>query len=136
MKGLGRRGRRWEWLYEGGLAYRASTHDARSHECERGTQECVRHQAIQGGSMSQGHARPYFEIANPEIANILQGFRRNLSVLDVGCGSGVHGAELKRIRGHRVVGVDTWEESIRKARTRLEDAYVADLTKPQLCRFF
>lgn len=80
--------------------------------------------------------RPYFEIANPEIPNILVGHRRELDVLDVGCGSGVHGAELNRIHGHRVVGVDLSETSIEKARSRLAEAYVADVTKPELYPFF
>jgi ubiquinone/menaquinone biosynthesis C-methylase UbiE len=56
--------------------------------------------------------RPYFEIANPEIPNILESLPRGLSVLDVGCGSGVHGAELNRVHGHRVVGVDLSEQSL------------------------
>ena len=38
--------------------------------------------------------RPYFEIANPEIFKIIEDLPRGLQVLDVGCGSGVHGAEL------------------------------------------
>jgi SAM-dependent methyltransferase len=75
--------------------------------------------------------RPYFEIANPEIPNILRELPRGLTVLDVGCGSGVHGAELKRLHGHRVVGVDLSETSIAKAKTRLAEAYVADVTKPE-----
>jgi SAM-dependent methyltransferase len=80
--------------------------------------------------------RPYFEIANPEIPNILKSLPRELSVLDVGCGSGVHGAELKRARGHHVVGVDLSEQSIQKASARLEEAYVADVTQPELYPFF
>ncbi len=81
-------------------------------------------------------ARPYFEIANPEIPNILQGLGPGLRVLDVGCGSGVHGAELARIHGHRVVGVDISESSILKAQARLAEAYVADVTRPELYPFF
>jgi methionine biosynthesis protein MetW len=80
--------------------------------------------------------RPYFEIANPEIPNILRSLPRELSVLDVGCGSGVHGAEMARAHGHRVVGVDLSEQSIAKARTRLAEAYVADVTRPELYPFF
>jgi len=80
--------------------------------------------------------RPYFEIANPEIPNILAALPRELDVLDVGCGSGVHGAELDRIHGHRVVGVDLSETSIQKAKTRLVEAYVADVTKPENYEFF
>ena len=81
-------------------------------------------------------ARPYFEIANPEIPNILEALPRERNVLDVGCGSGVHGEEMKRIHGHRVVGVDLSESSIEKARTRLAEAYVADVTRPELYPFF
>lgn len=81
-------------------------------------------------------SRPYFEIANPEIPNILRGLPGGLNVLDVGCGSGVHGAELTRIHGHRVVGVDLSASSIAKARTRLAEAYVADVTEPELYPFF
>jgi len=75
--------------------------------------------------------RPYFEIANLEIPAILQGLPQGLDVLDVGCGSGVHGAELKRIHQHSVTGVDLSEESIRKASSRLAAAHVADITRPQ-----
>jgi 2-polyprenyl-3-methyl-5-hydroxy-6-metoxy-1,4-benzoquinol methylase len=81
-------------------------------------------------------SRPYFEIANPEIPKILRGLPRELRVLDVGCGSGVHGAELTRILGHHVVGVDLSESSIAKARTRLDEAYVADVTQPELYSFY
>jgi SAM-dependent methyltransferase len=80
-------------------------------------------------------SRPYFEIANPEIPNILRGLPGGLNVLDVGCGSGVHGAELKREYGHRVVGVDLSAASIEKAKTRLAEAYVADVTQPELYPF-
>lgn len=80
-------------------------------------------------------ARPYFEIANPEIPNILRDLPRGLRVLDVGCGSGVHGAELKRLLRHEVVGVDLSESSILKARRRLKEAYVADVTRPDLYPF-
>ena len=79
--------------------------------------------------------RPYFEIANPEIPNILEGLPGSLRVLDAGCGSGVQGAELRRRHGHRVVGVDLSESSIEKAKTRLAEAYVADVTRPDLYPF-
>jgi SAM-dependent methyltransferase len=80
--------------------------------------------------------RPYFEIANPEIPRVLEGLPRGLRVLDAGCGSGVHGAELFRLQGHRVVGVDLSEASIAKARTRLAEAYVADVTQPERYPFY
>jgi len=76
-------------------------------------------------------SRPYFEIANPELPRLLQELPRGLDVLDVACGSGVHGAELKRLYGHRVVGVDLSAASVEKAKTRLAEAYVADITHPE-----
>ncbi len=75
--------------------------------------------------------RPYFEIVNPEIATILEALPRGLQVLDVGCGSGAHGAELSRMLGHEVTGVDLSASSIEKARKRLTAAYVADVTAPE-----
>lgn len=80
--------------------------------------------------------RPYFEIANPEIPNILRDLPKGLDVLDVGCGSGVHGAELERVHSHRVVGVDLSVASIQKAKSRLAEAYVADVTQPEFYPFF
>lgn len=80
--------------------------------------------------------RPYFEIANPEIPRILEGLPRGLRVLDVGCGSGVHGAELRRLHGHHVVGVDLSTASIEKAKKRLAQAYVADVTEPEQYPFW
>jgi len=76
-------------------------------------------------------SRPYFEIANLEIPIIMEGLPKGLDVLDVGCGSGVHGAELKRIHQHNVTGVDLSEESIRRASTGLAAAHVADITRPE-----
>lgn len=78
------------------------------------------------------NSRPYFEIANPELPRLLKGLPGGLDVLDVACGSGVHGAELKRLYGHRVVGVDLSPASVEKAKTRLAEAYVADITRPEL----
>jgi 2-polyprenyl-3-methyl-5-hydroxy-6-metoxy-1,4-benzoquinol methylase len=75
--------------------------------------------------------RPYFEIANLELPIILDGLPKNLRVLDVGCGSGVHGAELRRIHAHHVTGVDRSVPSIQRARNRMSAAYVADVTCPE-----
>jgi 2-polyprenyl-3-methyl-5-hydroxy-6-metoxy-1,4-benzoquinol methylase len=79
---------------------------------------------------TEAGSRPYFEIVNPEIVNILRGFPRGLNVLDVGCGSGLHGDVLKRELGHVVTGVDNSTVSIEKARTRLARAFIGDVTKP------
>ena len=53
--------------------------------------------------------RPYFEIANQEICGILKSLPRGLQVLDVGCA----------------------DKSIVKARTRLAEAHIGDVTKPE-----
>ncbi len=76
-------------------------------------------------------SRPYLEVANPELPRLLKDLPRELNVLDVACGSGVHGAELKRQYGHRVAGVDLSAASIEKAKTCLAEAYVADMTRPE-----
>ena len=86
---------------------------------------------IEATGLPSGERPLYFEISNLEIPVILDGLPRGLRVLDVGCGSGVHGADLKRTLGHRVTGVDLSAESIAKAGKRLEAAYVADVTKPE-----
>lgn len=80
--------------------------------------------------------RPYFEIANPEIPEVLSRLPRNLKVLDVGCGSGMHGAELARTLQHKVTGVDLSAPSIEKAKKRLAAAYVGDVTAPERYPFF
>jgi SAM-dependent methyltransferase len=77
------------------------------------------------------YERPaYFEIANLEILRIVERLPRNLRVLDVGCGSGVHGAELKRKYQHSVTGVDLSKASIEKARARIDVACVSDVEQP------
>lgn len=79
--------------------------------------------------------RPYFEIINPEIATIASRLGRGLKVLDVGCGSGMHGAALKAKLGHEVYGVDNSPVSIAKARERIDGAEVGDVRRPDLYPF-
>jgi SAM-dependent methyltransferase len=74
--------------------------------------------------------RPYFEIVNTELIDIVRRLPREQLVLDVGCGSGMHGDALARAYGHRVVGVDCSESSIAKARARLWRADIGDVTRP------
>src|ERR1700730_14324946 len=82
-------------------------------------------------------ARPaYYEIANLELPRLLEGLPRGLAVLDAGCGSGVHGAEIKRLYNHRVTGVDLSSASIAKARTRIDAAHVGDVTRPEAYPFY
>lgn len=49
-------------------------------------------------------------------------------ILDVGCGSGVLGEELKK-RGNIVYGVDYSHEAIKLARKRLDDAAIFDIER-------
>ena len=79
--------------------------------------------------------RPYFEIVNPEIATIARPLGRGLKVLDVGCGSGMHGAALKSALGHVVYGVDNSPISIAKAKTRIDRAEIGDVRRPDLYPF-
>lgn len=48
----------------------------------------------------------------------------------------MHGAELARLLGHKVTGVDLSAASIEKAKKRLASAYVADVTAPERYPFF
>ena len=57
---------------------------------------------------------PDFQIANPEFLRLLKDLPRELNVLDVACGSGIHGAELIGLYGHRVAGVDLSARPSRK----------------------
>jgi 2-polyprenyl-3-methyl-5-hydroxy-6-metoxy-1,4-benzoquinol methylase len=77
-------------------------------------------------------AQPYFDIVNPEIATIVRRLGRGLKVLDVGCGSGNHGAMLKAELGHEVYGVDNSAISVEKARKRIDGAQTGDVRRPDL----
>lgn len=95
-------------------------------------------QALAAGEIQtaeQQARRPYFEIVNPEIATIVGRLGRGLNVLDVGCGSGLHGATLKSAFGHEVYGVDNSPVSVEKARTRLDGAEIGDVRRPDLYAF-
>jgi SAM-dependent methyltransferase len=51
------------------------------------------------------------------------GFNRNISILDVGCGTGRHSVELAK-RGYRVTGIDLSEDQLKAARKKAADANV------------
>lgn len=53
-------------------------------------------------------------------------------VLDIGCGSGLLGAELKKKEASEVVGVDISEPAINKARQVLDRAIIADAQSEKL----
>jgi SAM-dependent methyltransferase len=48
-------------------------------------------------------------------------FRKNLTILDIGCGTGRHSIELTK-RGYKVVGVDLSESQLAKAREKTKTA--------------
>jgi ubiquinone/menaquinone biosynthesis C-methylase UbiE len=73
-------------------------------------------------------SRPYLEVVNTEMIRMMGSVPRGSIVLDVGCGSGLHGDVLSQEYGHRVVGVDSSEASIRRASGRLWQAHVGDVT--------
>jgi 2-polyprenyl-3-methyl-5-hydroxy-6-metoxy-1,4-benzoquinol methylase len=66
----------------------------------------------------------YFEEGNPGILRFSIAGQR---VLDVGCGYGALGEELKR-RGNYVVGLDIEQRAVNRAKQRLDEAYVCDVT--------
>ncbi len=66
----------------------------------------------------------YFEEVNQGLLKLALGHDR---VLDVGCGLGALGEEL-RGQGCYVVGLDVSEEAVGHARPRLDEAYVCDVT--------
>lgn len=95
------------------------------------TDSSIPHADAPAGDIASSQERPpYFEIANLEILRIVDQLPTQLRVLDVGCGSGVHGAELQRRYQHSITGVDISKASIEKARSRIDAAYVADVKQP------
>jgi ubiquinone/menaquinone biosynthesis C-methylase UbiE len=72
--------------------------------------------------------------SNKEIKNeginygILRHIGRGNRILDIGCGSGRTGQEMKK-NGNYVVGLDISDEQIEIARQSLDEAYQADLTQ-------
>ncbi len=76
----------------------------------------------------------YFEEENAGVLRFLPEGKR---VLDVGCGYGVLGPQLKR-RNNYVVGLDLNGRAIEAAARRFDEAHVADITRidalPNSCR--
>lgn len=53
-------------------------------------------------------------------------------VLDVGCSTGNFGAALEELKGCSVIGIDINEQDIIEARTKISEAYVLDITQPNV----
>ena len=70
-----------------------------------------------------------------EVDAVLARLSAPRSVIDLGCGTGRHAAEMAR-RGIEVVGIDRSEGMVACARARGVDARVADLSSARLGRTF
>lgn len=67
----------------------------------------------------------YYSCDRSEMLEFITGNPK--SVLELGCGEGVYGAELKKRFGCRVVGIEASEPVAREAAKRLDRVLVADL---------
>lgn len=67
----------------------------------------------------------YFEEVNQSIIKYVG---NNLKILDVGCGFGTLGNEIKK-RNNIVYGIDLSDHAISKAQNRIDKAFVTDATK-------
>ena len=63
----------------------------------------------------------YFEHSREEMLQFIPSSAQ--SVLEVGCGAGVFGRNLKRIRGCRVVGIELNSDAAQQAKQHLDDVY-------------
>jgi len=75
----------------------------------------------------------YFPVdgTNNSWSNMYQFVPEGARVLDVGCSIGNYGAALKELKGCSVVGIDISSVDIEIAETRLDAAYVLDITNEQ-----
>lgn len=70
-----------------------------------------------------------YDLTYPELIEHLPA--RTRRVLDVGCGSGSRGLEIKRASGAHVTGIEHGDAAARLARTRLDEVHELDLTTAQ-----
>ena len=75
--------------------------------------------------MSESSTYQYFEEPNPGVLRTVGSDQR---ILDVGCGFGALGEALKA-KGNYVVGLDIESYAIETAGTRIDEAYVCDVTR-------
>ncbi|MFA5075462.1 MAG: class I SAM-dependent methyltransferase [Candidatus Babeliales bacterium] len=76
----------------------------------------------------------YFEEPNPGILKLFNLIGSNKKILDVGCGFGALGQEFKK-QNNYVVGIDINQYAIDIAKTRLDQAYVCDITDKNSLNF-
>jgi 2-polyprenyl-3-methyl-5-hydroxy-6-metoxy-1,4-benzoquinol methylase len=80
--------------------------------------------------MFETQSYQYFEDVNWGLLR-LWGDRSNLDVLDVGCGFATTSQHIAK-RGNRVVGIESSEEAVRVARTRIAEVVHGDLQQVEL----
>lgn len=83
---------------------------------------------------SQDKNYAYFEEINPGIINFFNLIGSNKKILDVGCGSGLLGQALKN-KNNYVIGLDLSEQAISLAKSRLNEAYICDITNQENLNF-
>ncbi len=91
---------------------------------ERTAQEQQEHPA--GALGSAPAAESSYDLTYPELIEHLP--PRTRRVLDVGCGSGSRGLEIKRASGAHVTGIEHGSAAARLARSRLDEVHELDLT--------
>jgi len=75
--------------------------------------------------------RQYFSWVRQELINLVQG--RDNVVLDIGCGEGETGYELKKQgKAMEVIGIELVEEAARHAKNKLDRVIVGDIEKLEL----
>lgn len=75
--------------------------------------------------------RQYFTWVRQELINLVQG--RDNVILDIGCGEGETGYELKRQgKAKEVIGIELVEEAARHAQEKLDRVIVGDIEKLEL----
>jgi GT2 family glycosyltransferase/tetratricopeptide (TPR) repeat protein/2-polyprenyl-3-methyl-5-hydroxy-6-metoxy-1,4-benzoquinol methylase len=77
------------------------------------------------GTLPQGRDPFYFEWARPELLALVPSSAR--IVLDIGCGTGRLGEEIKRRQDCRVLGIERDTEAARRAQDRLDQVFVGDV---------
>ncbi|MCU1419776.1 MAG: hypothetical protein JWR57_945 [Mycetocola sp.] len=72
------------------------------------------------------------DAVNNSWSNMYRYVPEGARVLDVGCSTGNFGAALEAMKGCSVVGVDISDDDIAIARTKITDALVLDITRPDI----
>jgi len=68
----------------------------------------------------------YYSYLRQDLINLVEG--RGNKILEIGCGEGITGAELKRIsKAKEVVGVEVFEPAALKAEERLDQVIIGDI---------